>query len=217
VLLDFEVASIGPREWDLLPTAIATERYGLEEAQYRQFADTYGFDVRTWGGYPVLREIREVTVTTWIMQNVGESLRRREARSITALSMSRLTSSILAERTSLRSSAVADLLCHSLPRRTRIDRQRLIDMLATEIRAVPMGATSLTRRSAPQQEGPIFAWSGKLCGYLRLRPQPTRPPPSSARTPDPNWRAMLFAAAAAVLCCCTRPRNPVIGFSNYSL
>jgi Ser/Thr protein kinase RdoA (MazF antagonist) len=30
VLLDFEVASIGPREWDLLPTAIATERYGLE-------------------------------------------------------------------------------------------------------------------------------------------------------------------------------------------
>ena len=73
VLLDFEVASIGPREWDLLPTAIATERYGLEEAQYRQFADTYGFDVRTWPGYPVLREIREVTRTTWIMQNVGES------------------------------------------------------------------------------------------------------------------------------------------------
>ena len=73
MLLDFEVASIGPREWDLLPTAIATERYGLEEAQYRQFADTYGFDVRTWPGYPVLREIREVTMTTWIMQNVGES------------------------------------------------------------------------------------------------------------------------------------------------
>lgn len=73
VLLDFEVASIGPREWDLLPTAIATERYGLEEVQYRQFADTYGFDVRTWPGYPVLREIREVTMTTWIMQNVGGS------------------------------------------------------------------------------------------------------------------------------------------------
>ena len=73
VLLDFEVASLGPREWDLLPTAIATERYGLEEAQYRQFADTYGFDVRTWPGYPVLREIREMTMTTWIMQNVGES------------------------------------------------------------------------------------------------------------------------------------------------
>ncbi len=58
VLLDFEVASTGPREWDLLPTAIATERYGLEEAQYRQFTDTYGRDVRTWPGSPLLREIR---------------------------------------------------------------------------------------------------------------------------------------------------------------
>jgi Phosphotransferase enzyme family len=73
VLLDFESAAIGPREWDLMPTAIATERYGLAEGQYRQFADTYGFDVRTWPGYPVLREVRELTMTTWIMQNVGQS------------------------------------------------------------------------------------------------------------------------------------------------
>src|SRR6266496_3383950 len=32
VLLDFESSAIGPREWDLLdllPTAIATDRYGL--------------------------------------------------------------------------------------------------------------------------------------------------------------------------------------------
>jgi Ser/Thr protein kinase RdoA (MazF antagonist) len=73
VLLDFESAAVGPREWDLLPTAIATERYGLGEEQYRTFSDAYGFDVRGWAGYPVLREIREVTMTTWIMQNVGQS------------------------------------------------------------------------------------------------------------------------------------------------
>ena len=73
VLLDFEAAAIGPREWDLLPTSIAQERYGLAEQQYREFADAYGFDVRTWPGYPVLREVRELTMTTWIMQNVGES------------------------------------------------------------------------------------------------------------------------------------------------
>jgi hypothetical protein len=53
--------------------AAVTERYGLAEAQYRQFADTCGFDVRTRAGYPVLRKIREVTMTSWIMQNVGES------------------------------------------------------------------------------------------------------------------------------------------------
>jgi Ser/Thr protein kinase RdoA (MazF antagonist) len=73
VLLDFESAAIGPREWDLLPTAIACERYGLAEGQYQEFATVYGFDVRTWPGYPVLREIRQLAMTTWIMQNVGES------------------------------------------------------------------------------------------------------------------------------------------------
>jgi Ser/Thr protein kinase RdoA (MazF antagonist) len=73
VLLDFEAAAIGPREWDLLPTSIAQERYGLPEDQYREFAEVYGFDVRTWQGYPVLREIRELNMTTWIMQNVSES------------------------------------------------------------------------------------------------------------------------------------------------
>jgi Ser/Thr protein kinase RdoA (MazF antagonist) len=73
VLLDFESAAVGPREWDLLPTAIACERYGLAEEQYQEFAAAYGFDVRTWPGYPVLREIRQLTMTTWIMQNIGES------------------------------------------------------------------------------------------------------------------------------------------------
>jgi Ser/Thr protein kinase RdoA (MazF antagonist) len=73
VLLDFEAVAIGPREWDLMPTAVARERFHLSEERYRGFADTYGFDVRTWAGYPVLREIRELTMTTWLMQNVGES------------------------------------------------------------------------------------------------------------------------------------------------
>ena len=73
VLIDFESAAVGPREWDLLPTAIGVERYGRPERQYREFADAYGFDVRTWPGYPVLREVRELTMTTWIMQNIGES------------------------------------------------------------------------------------------------------------------------------------------------
>lgn len=72
VLLDFESAAIGPREWDLLPTVIATDRYGLDERRYREFADAYGFDVREWSGYPVLREIREFTMATWIMQNANE-------------------------------------------------------------------------------------------------------------------------------------------------
>jgi len=72
VLLDFEATAIGPREWDLLPTSIARERFGLPDDKYQEFSVAYGFDVRTWPGYPVLREIRQLTMTTWIMQNIGE-------------------------------------------------------------------------------------------------------------------------------------------------
>lgn len=72
VLSDFEVVSIGPREWDLLPTAVAVDRYGLSEQQYQDFVNIYGFDVREWSGYRTLREVRELGMTTWLMQNVNE-------------------------------------------------------------------------------------------------------------------------------------------------
>jgi len=73
VLLDFESSASGPREWDLLPTAIAVDRYGLSEDIYRTFVDVYGFDVREWAGYQLLRKVRELTMTTWLMQNVNEN------------------------------------------------------------------------------------------------------------------------------------------------
>jgi hypothetical protein len=55
VLLDFDAVAIGPREWDLMSTSIAVQRYGLPEEQYQEFAANYGFDVRSWPGYPVLQ------------------------------------------------------------------------------------------------------------------------------------------------------------------
>jgi len=54
VLIDFEAAAVGSREWDLLPTSIAVPQYGLPEEGYQEFAAAYGFDVRSWPGYPVL-------------------------------------------------------------------------------------------------------------------------------------------------------------------
>lgn len=71
-LLDFEMTGLGPREWDLIPTSIATRRYGLPQADYEAFCEAYGFDVMQWPGYPTLRDIRELTMTTWLMQNVLE-------------------------------------------------------------------------------------------------------------------------------------------------
>jgi Ser/Thr protein kinase RdoA (MazF antagonist) len=73
VLSDFEGVSIGPREWDLLPTAVAVDRYGLPEQEYQEFVAIYAFDVREWSGYRTLRQVRELGMTTWLMQNVNKS------------------------------------------------------------------------------------------------------------------------------------------------
>jgi aminoglycoside phosphotransferase (APT) family kinase protein len=74
VLTDLDGFSVGPREWDLVLTAIYFERFGWHTAaEYAAFTGAYGFDVMTWPGYPVLRDIRETLMVTWLAQNVRES------------------------------------------------------------------------------------------------------------------------------------------------
>jgi aminoglycoside phosphotransferase (APT) family kinase protein len=74
VLIDWDGVSTGPREWDLVLTAMYFERFGWHTAQeYRDFAGGYGFDVMTWLGYPVLRSVRELIMVAWLAQNTGES------------------------------------------------------------------------------------------------------------------------------------------------
>ena len=72
VLTDFEMAAIGPREWDLIPTAVSRARFGLAEDAYRRFVARYGFDVTDWAGFDVLQDIREFNMTAWLMQNLAE-------------------------------------------------------------------------------------------------------------------------------------------------
>lgn len=69
VLIDFERVAIGPREWDLIDTAVTVTRFGLSEERYRDFSDAYGFDVRAWDGYEIYRRLWELRATTWLMQN----------------------------------------------------------------------------------------------------------------------------------------------------
>lgn len=73
LLTDFEVFATGPREWDLVPLAVGVTRLGLARAQWEEFVAAYGFDVRSWSGYPLFREIRELGMTTWLAQNAVES------------------------------------------------------------------------------------------------------------------------------------------------
>jgi hypothetical protein len=73
VLIDMDGFAAGPREWDLVLTAMYFERFGWHTAQeYREFVTGYGFDVMTWPGYPVLRDIRELIMVAWLAQNTRE-------------------------------------------------------------------------------------------------------------------------------------------------
>ncbi len=72
LLIDYEVVSRGPVAWDLVPTATAVDRFGLPETEFAKFTETYGWDVTEWNGYSVLRTVRELGMTTWLMQNAQE-------------------------------------------------------------------------------------------------------------------------------------------------
>ncbi|MFI5495172.1 phosphotransferase family protein [Actinoplanes sp. NPDC051859] len=74
VLSDLDGLVQGPREWDLLLTAMFYERYGWHtEDEYRAFTDTYGVDVMEWDGYQVLADTRELSMVVWLSQNVAAS------------------------------------------------------------------------------------------------------------------------------------------------
>lgn len=70
VLVDLDGFATGPREWDLVPTAMYYERFGWHtDDEYLEFAAGYGFDVMSWPGYVLLRDIRELILLTWLAQN----------------------------------------------------------------------------------------------------------------------------------------------------
>jgi Ser/Thr protein kinase RdoA (MazF antagonist) len=79
VLADLESFTVGPREWDV--ALAAAYRYGfgwLSDSDYQAFTQVYGYDVARAPCFPVLRSIREVNMTAWLMQNVDESGTVRE-------------------------------------------------------------------------------------------------------------------------------------------
>lgn len=67
VLCDFDSSSVGPPEWDLTPLAVGVIRFGEPNGRYRELARTYGLDVTRWGGFPVLREVRELKLITSVL------------------------------------------------------------------------------------------------------------------------------------------------------
>ncbi|MFE3205638.1 phosphotransferase family protein [Embleya sp. NPDC059237] len=64
VLCDWDTLAVGQPEWDLVTVEVHCRRFGHGQRHYRRFADTYGWDVRTWPGYETLADIRELRMIT---------------------------------------------------------------------------------------------------------------------------------------------------------
>ncbi|MER7579586.1 phosphotransferase [Kitasatospora sp. NPDC097691] len=64
VLCDWDTASFGQPELDLVTVEIHCRRFGYGRRHYREFADRYGFDVTSWQGFPVLSGLRELRMIT---------------------------------------------------------------------------------------------------------------------------------------------------------
>ncbi|MFG2195774.1 phosphotransferase enzyme family protein [Streptomyces sp. NPDC048639] len=78
-VIDLDGFVTGPREWDLMQTAMYYDSFGWHsEAEYADFVTGYGFDVREWSGYTVLRSVRELLMVTWLSQNAGTNARAAE-------------------------------------------------------------------------------------------------------------------------------------------
>ena len=53
-MIDLDALAQGPREWDLVPTAVSYLRFRQDLAPVAAFGDAYGFDLLAWAGWPTL-------------------------------------------------------------------------------------------------------------------------------------------------------------------
>jgi aminoglycoside phosphotransferase (APT) family kinase protein len=72
LLADWDEVGTGPRELDLVNTHQGV-RFGRPQAERDAFTAAYGYDVTTWAGFPVLREMRD-------LHTLGSYIRLADAR-----------------------------------------------------------------------------------------------------------------------------------------
>ncbi len=83
VLLDLEYMAADLREHDLVVLALSQDRYGVPAEEVDAFHAAYGWDVREWPGFAVLRGARETASAAWVAQQAagnpaaGAEFRRR--------------------------------------------------------------------------------------------------------------------------------------------
>lgn len=73
-LIDLETFCFDHPEWDLTVAAHEYSKLGwVTSDQYAAFSTAYGRDLTQWPGFLTLCAVQEFKMTTWLMQNIGES------------------------------------------------------------------------------------------------------------------------------------------------
>lgn len=73
-MIDLEDFAVGPREWDLCVEAIGYSQFGwITQEDYCAYVQAARFDPLEWSGFEVIRAIRELNMTSWLAQRLGES------------------------------------------------------------------------------------------------------------------------------------------------
>ncbi|MQA15679.1 MAG: phosphotransferase [Pseudonocardiaceae bacterium] len=75
VLCDFDSCCIGPPEWDLTPMAVSAVRFGRPWAHQADLAAGYEFDVTSWEGFEILRDIRDLKIVAGVFPGPGRGAR----------------------------------------------------------------------------------------------------------------------------------------------
>jgi hypothetical protein len=73
ILGDWDWASHGPREVDLIPTWHATVRYGRPPDWADAFVEQYGYDLASWAGYDVMLQMRDLVQLTGPLRRAPHS------------------------------------------------------------------------------------------------------------------------------------------------
>jgi Ser/Thr protein kinase RdoA (MazF antagonist) len=73
LLIDFDQVCRGPRDWDAVPNFVTMRRLGLAEADYVEFSEAFGFDLRDSPDVETLVRLRELGMVSWLLQQYGSS------------------------------------------------------------------------------------------------------------------------------------------------
>jgi aminoglycoside phosphotransferase (APT) family kinase protein len=75
VVIDLDGFAVGPREWDLIQTALYYDHFGWHtREEYETFTKVYGYDLMQWSGYPTLAAVREFIMVTWMILKANENI-----------------------------------------------------------------------------------------------------------------------------------------------